>query len=284
MPNRCACLLLMLPLALLAGCQRLLFATLNLRGEAGMEQASYGPDPRQALDVYRPAGSEPAPIVVFFYGGRWQEGRRADYAFVGQALAARGIVAVVPDYRHYPQVRFPGFIEDAAQAVAWTRTHALQIGGDPRRIYLAGHSAGAHLAALLGTDARYLRAVGLQPRDLRGVVGIAGPYDFLPLTDPRLQRIFAPRENWPASQPVNFVDGDEPPFLLLHGAEDRVVWPRNSARLAARLQAAGVAVEQRVYPDLGHARILLAIRFPRLAPTLDDLVDFVRSDRATLAR
>lgn len=276
MPHRLACLLLMLPL--LAGCQRVLFASLNLRGEAGVEHAAYGPDPRQALDVYRPAGSKPAPIVVFFYGGRWQDGRRADYAFVGRALAARGIVAVVADYRHYPQVRFPGFVEDAARAVAWTHANAARLGGDPQRLHVAGHSAGAHLAALLGTDARYLRAVGLQPRDLRGVVGIAGPYDFLPLTDPQLQRIFAPREAWSASQPVNFVDGDEPPFLLLHGADDRVVWPRNSERLATRLQAAGVAVEQRIYPDLGHARILLAIRFPRLAPTLVDLAGFVRPE------
>jgi acetyl esterase/lipase len=282
-PVRLAAALALLLLPLLAGCQRLLFAAVNLRGEAEVRQASYGDAENQALDVYAPQGTrapQGAPIVVFFYGGRWQGGRRADYAFVGKALARHGIVAVLPDYRHYPQVRFPAFVEDAARAVAWTRAHAAELGGDPRRVFLAGHSSGAHLAALLATDARYLDAVGLRPRDLRGVAGIAGPYDFLPLTDPALQAIFAPESRWPESQPVTFVDGDEPPFLLLHGADDEVVWPRNSARLAARLRAAGVPVADRVYADLGHVRILLALRYPRLAPTLRDLVEFVHEEEA----
>lgn len=279
-PARAAAALALALLPLLGGCQRLLFAGINLRGEAAATTARYGPEAGHALDVYRPRGARGAPVVVFFHGGRWQHGRRADYAFAGEALARHGIVAVLPDYRHYPQVRFPAFVEDAARAVAWTRAHVAELGGDPQRIFLAGHSSGAHLAALLATDARYLQAVGLHPRDLRGVAGLAGPYDFLPLTDPVLQDLFGAERDWPASQPVSFVDGDEPPFLLLHGEDDRVVWPRNSTRLAARLRAAGVPVQERRYADLGHVRILLALRFPSFAPTLSDLVRFVGEDGA----
>src|SRR5690606_21524844 len=149
-----------------------------------------------------------------------QEGRRQQYAFVGDALSRRGILALVADYRTFPAVRFPDFMQDAAKAVRWARDHAAEYGGDPRRIVLVGHSAGAHIAALLATDGHYLANEGLSPRQLAGVVGVAGPYDFLPLKDTTLMAIFGSRDDWPASQPVNFVDGDEPPFLLLQGDKD----------------------------------------------------------------
>lgn len=256
----------------LAGCSSIYFATINA-GARPATQAAYGDAPSQRLDVWRAPADAPAPIVVFVYGGRGQTGSRGQYGFVGKALAARGVTAVLPDFRDWPEGPFPVFVQDIARAVRWTRDHARELGGDPSRIYLAGHSSGAHIAALVATDARWLAAVGMKPRDLAGVIGIAGPYDFLPITDPVMQRIFAP--DLDGSQPVNFVDGDEPPFLLLHGDDDRTVWLRNSERLAAKLRAAGVPAELRVYPKLGHVRILSAFRFPSLAPTLDDTVDFV---------
>lgn len=147
----------------------------------------YGPGERQVLDVYLPARvardwpTEPnagAPVVVFFYGGSWQSGKRNDYLFVGEALASRGFVAVVPDYRTYPATTFPGFIDDAARAVAWARGHAAAFGGDPRRVFLMGHSAGAQIAALLATDGRYLAASKMRNSEIAGVIGLAGPYDF----------------------------------------------------------------------------------------------------------
>lgn len=276
---RASHLLLLLCLPWLGGCERAFFATLNLRATAPVEHVSYGAAPHQAIDVFMPQATAgaPAPIVVFFYGGRWQGGRRADYAFVGEALAARGVLTFVADYRHYPAVRFPEFMHDAAQAVAWVHAHAADFGGDARRLHLAGHSSGAHLAVLLATDARYLRAVDMQPRQLRGVIGIAGPYDFLPFTSDDLKQVFGPAAGWRESQPIEFVDGDEPPFLLLHGADDRSVRPQNSASLAAKLRAAGIAAEHRVYPDLGHVRILAALRYPALAPTLEHVVAFVQA-------
>jgi acetyl esterase/lipase len=167
----------------LASCQSAFFATLNAGAGAAPELRHYGGLPSQVLDLYRAGDGHSAPIVVFLYGGRWQKGARSDYGFVGKALAARGVTTLVVDYRYYPEVRFPTFVQDAALAVGWARANAAQIGGDADRVYLAGHSAGAHIAALIGTDARYLRAVDLQPSDLAGVIGIAGPYDFLPLTE-----------------------------------------------------------------------------------------------------
>jgi acetyl esterase/lipase len=272
------CLLLASVLAT-TGCQRTYFAAINAGRQATAADQAYGVLPAQHLDVHRARGADPAPVAVFLYGGRWREGRREDYRFVAAALAARGILVVVPDYRRYPEVRFPGFVEDAALAVGWVREHARRHGGDPDRIVLVGHSAGAHIAALLATDARFLARHGLHPRDLAGVVGIAGPYDFLPLTDPGLRAVFGEEAGWDASQPVRFVDGDEPPFLLLHGDADRSVGPYNSARLAARLRAAAGEVEHRVYPGVGHVRILSAFRFPRLAPTLRDTADFIHAAR-----
>lgn len=266
----------MLLALLLGGCSKLYFGTLNVGGPSPqvVRGITYGQG--QQLDLYLPAPSQrSAPVLVFFYGGRWQDGARDDYAFVGERLAARGVLTVVADYRQWPEVRFPAFVEDAAQAVGWAHANVAAHGGDPARIFVGGHSAGAHLAALLGTDARYLDAVGLRPAQLGGVIGIAGPYDFLPLTDDDLQEIFGPREGWPSSQPINFVDGDEPPFLLQHGDDDLLVWPRNSVSLQAHLQRAGVPVELCRYPDIGHIRILAALRYPALAPVLGDLLAFV---------
>ena len=277
MSRRCLLAGLLLTVLLSAGCQRAYFAALNVGRAEATRTAAYGPEPMQRLDLYRPVTDKAAPVVVFLYGGRWQGGRRADYAFVGDALAARGVLTIIADYRQYPAVRFPTFVEDAALALRWSRDHASEYGGDPQRLFVAGHSAGAHIAAMLATDAHYLLHAGMQPRELRGVVGIAGPYDFLPLTDVDLQTIFGPESRWPESQPVNFVDGDEPPFLLLHGDDDILVWPRNSQRLSARLRAAGIAVVHKTYPDLGHVRILGGLRSKAFAPTLADLLEFVHS-------
>jgi len=274
-------LLAVLPALALAGCESAFFGALNLGHQPEAVEIESGVDFESghglALDVYRPAGARGAPIVVFFHGGRWQGGNRTEYAFVGEALAARGVVGVVPDYREYPGVRFPAFVEDAARAVAWAHAHAVSIGGDPQRVHVAGHSAGAQIAALVAADARYLATVGLQPRDLAGAIAIAGPHDFLPITDADLADIFGPPERYPESQPVRFVDGDEPPFLLLHGLDDRLVEPRDSEVLGRLLREAGVPCELALYPDVGHLRILAALhlKLRRLAPTLDDVVRYV---------
>lgn len=268
---------------LLAGCQQTYFRVLNsggadLEAQVVIFDESHG----LALDIYRPASTgTPAPVVVFFYGGSWQHGRREYYRFVGRALAAQGFLVLIPDYRKAPDEVFPAFIEDAAKATAWAHRHAVDFGGDPSRLFLMGHSAGAHIAALLGTDPRYLGREGLRPLDLGGVVGLAGPYDFLPITNKRLQRVFADRSDWPASQPVNFVDGDEPPFLLLHGESDGKVGKLNSERLAARLQAQHEPVRLRILPGVGHLGLVNGFASSRFSPVLSETVDWMRAMPAT---
>jgi acetyl esterase/lipase len=270
---------------LCAGCQVAYFGVINVGAQAELvaprDGVVYDTALRLGLDVHRPDAVPRAPVVVFFHGGAWQHGERRSYRFVGSALAAHGIVAVMPDYRRYPSVRFPAFVEDGARAVAWTFAHAERIGGDPKRIYLGGHSSGAHIAALLATDARYLAAVGHRPGELAGVIGVAGPYDFVPITHPLLLEIFGAEERHALSQPVNFIDGDEPPFLLLHGDADRRVAVFHSERLAQRLSAAARPVQLRRYAGVGHVRILSALRYPKLAPTLADIVAFVSAPGAT---
>jgi acetyl esterase/lipase len=278
-----ASLLLLLGSGLLSGCQAVLFRSLNVSSRQGdvvvQRDVMFDPATRLALDIYRPRDARNAPVLVFFYGGSWKSGQRAWYRWAGEALARRGLLVVIPDYRQWPQVRLNGFMQDAAHAVAWTHAHAAEYGGDPATLFVMGHSAGAHLGALLATDGHWLAGVGMQPRQLAGFIGLAGPYDFLPLKDADFIDMFG---STPAaqlrSQPVHFVDGDEPPMLLMQGITDQVVWPRNATSLAAALKREGEPVEVKMYPDIGHAAILLAISRPfrGKAPVLDDAVAFIR--------
>ncbi len=270
--------------SLLSGCQAILFSGFNAttsRGDVTIERSIvFDPQHGLALDVYRPRDARQAPVVVFFYGGSWKSGKRQWYRWVGERLAQQGLVVVIPDYRRWPQVRLDGFMQDGAHAVAWTHAHAADYGGDPHELFLMGHSAGAHIGALLATDARWLQAVDMRPRDLAGFIGLAGPYDFLPLKEADYIDMFGPtHEAQLNSQPVHFVDGDEPPMLLLQGTTDKIVWPRNADSLAAALRHEGEPVEVKHYPDIGHLAILFALSstFSGKAPVLDDTVQFIRA-------
>jgi acetyl esterase/lipase len=217
-------------------------------------------------------------VVVFFYGGGWDQGEKRDYRFVGQTLAEQGFVAVVPDYRVYPAVRYPAFLQDSALAVRWARDHAAENGGDPERVFLMGHSAGAYNAVMLAVDRRWLGAVGMDPRrDLRGVIGLAGPYDFLPLHSDELKAIFGPPDMRPDTQPINHVDGQAPPMLLMTDARDKVVDPGNTERMADRIRERGGQVEAVTFPGLSHALILGAIARPLhfLAPVARRVRGFI---------
>ena len=241
---------------------------------------AYGPHPRQRLDAYVPAAvAAPAPIVVFFYGGAWRSGNRADYLFVGEALASRGMLALVADYRLYPEVRFPAFVADAAAAVRWASDHGAELGGDRSRIVVMGHSAGAYNAAMVVLDRSYLATAGADPAAVRGLIGLAGPYDFLPLSDRLLRSIFGYPDTSPATQPINFVRPDAPPALLLTARRDSVVDPGNSTRLATRLRAVGARAREVTYERVDHRTLLGALAVPlrSTAPVLDDIAAFVRS-------
>ena len=261
----------------------------DLIADQGLEitrSVAYGEGARRTLDVYRPNDASGLPVVVFFYGGSWQSGNKRIYKFVGTALARRGFTVVLPDYRLYPEVRYPSFIEDGALALRWVRDNAARLGGGPSKLFVMGHSAGAYIAAMLALDRRWLQRVGLAPdRDIAGLIGVAGPYDFLPLRDKTLAAIFGGVNN-AETQPISYVTPGAPPALLLTGAHDGTVDPNNATRLASRLHAAGDEVIVRTYSWVGHLSIIGAVtpalRF--LAPVLRDLEDFIARTTAQAGR
>jgi acetyl esterase/lipase len=273
--------LLLLTMTLLAACSPVgvLNALAPRDGVTRNADLSYADGPRHGIDVYAPrTAPDAAPVVVFFYGGGWEDGDRDMYRFVGATLAANGVVAMIPDYRVYPEARFPDFIQDGARAVAWARQHAAVYGGDPNRLFLMGHSAGAQIATLLSLDSRWLDAVGLNPeRDIAGTIGLAGPYDFLPLESATLKAIFGPPDAWHLSQPINYVTFGAPPMLLATAERDNTVSPGNTYRLAARLRDSGDVVVERVYPYVGHRTLMGAFAplFTFLAPVRTDVLRFI---------
>ena len=274
--NGLRAVVLSLAALLSSGCERALFKYINRGLAPPATSVVFDGSHGLSLDVYPAQGARgQAPVVVFFYGGAWQRGERAQYRFVGRRLAQNGILAIVADYRTWPGAGFPDFMGDAARAVSWARAHATEQGGDPRRLFLAGHSAGAQIAGLLGTDARYLESAGVDIHDIAGVIGLSGPYHFD--ISGELVPIFGPPAQWPRAQAANFVDGDEPPFLLVHGDRDRRVWVQNSVELAEKLKARNESVKLLVLPGASHFATVAALYDPKRAPqVLPAILAFVR--------
>jgi acetyl esterase/lipase len=243
---------------------------------------AYGSNPRHKLDIYRPQNVRGvAPVIMFFLGGNWTTGERANYAFVGRALASRGYVVVIPDYRLYPEVRYPDFLDDAARAVAWTAREIERYGGDPTRMFVMGHSAGAYNAAMMAADPRYLAQQGMQASALRGWIGLAGPYDFIPIENPTTRPVFHFPDTPPDSQPINHVGKDTPPALLIAARADTLVNPvRNTGHMAGKLRAQGVPVTELYFDGVSHTTLVASLATPlrSLAPTLDAVSKFIDSD------
>jgi len=278
----------------LSACSAITFGIANVPASFGpferKADIAYGEDKRQKLDVYLPrsegvsasASSEDAqltshkPVVIFWYGGSWQTGSKNDYRFVGAALAEHGFITVLPDYRLYPDVKFPDFLDDAAHAVAWVQQHAQEFGGDPHRVVLMGHSAGAHTAAYLALNREFLAKRGANPDWIAGLVGLSGPYALAPNTR-ALNRIFAAPYGESDWQPLQFVTSKAPPTFLAHGLDDSLVSVKQAEQLRDALQAKGVRVETELYPDKGHAATVAGFSKPARgsAPTLDETVAFL---------
>lgn len=232
----------------------------------------------QRLDIWRPSSPAVAarPVLIFWYGGGWVAGDRRAYAFAARAYALSGFVVVMPDYRKVPAIRFPAMLEDGAEAVRWTRDHIAQYGGDPNRIALAGHSAGAYTVAMLALDTRWLKAEGLAPGIVKAAVGLSGPYDFYPFTAKRA--IDAMQGADPATtQPINFARADAPPMLLVTSSGDTEVKPKNAINLAAKLRRLGAPVTLIEYPGLKHEEVAMALSRPfrGKGPVLADSVAFL---------
>lgn len=244
---------------------------------------AYGNEPSHRLDVYVPHGAERAPVVIFWHGGLWMRGSKEDVRFVGAALARLGYVTVIPNYRHYPQVRFPAFVDDGARAVAWVRQEIARFDGDANTIFLMGHSAGAYIATMLAFDDRFLLQHGESARCIRGVIGMSGPYT---MQRPAvfLDAIFdqASDIGW---RPVDAVSAAAPPTLLLHGQADDIVWVDEAQALADRLEARAVPTELRTYPDRSHHDLLIAWWWPLRfrAPVREDVRRFIDRQSADKA-
>ena len=267
----------------LAACSPL--ATLNAvipaSGYVLSADVAYGPLPRQRLDIYRPAKAAPLagwPLVVFFYGGSWNRGEKADYKFAGEALASRGVLTLVADYRLYPQVHYPDFLKDSALALGYGLKEAERLGGDPKRVFVMGHSAGGYNAAMLALDPRWLGEIGLKPSDLAGFIGLAGPYEFLPMTNPDAQPVFFHPNYPPNTQPIDFANNAAPRTFLGAAVTDSLIDPqRNTVAMAAKLTAAGAPVTLKMYGGVSHITLLASMARPLrfLAPTLEDVVAFI---------
>ncbi|RUT35171.1 alpha/beta hydrolase [Arsenicitalea aurantiaca] len=237
---------------------------------------AYADGPRKRLDVYTPQNpSGSAPVVMFIYGGAWRSGAREDYTFVGHALAAAGFVVVIPDYRVYPEVTYPGFLEDNAQALRWVEDNVARFGGDPQRVFLAGHSAGAYNAVMLSLDHSFQREYGVTI-PIRAVAGISGPYNFYPFEYNEVRQTFGSAPNPEGTQPVNLVTSAAPPMLLVTGTHDPIVRMQNTEVMAERLRAQGIWVTERYYEGFGHMEPVMAmgqlLRFRM--PVLQDVVEF----------
>ena len=235
----------------------------------------------QRLDIWGPndLNRAPLPVVIFWYGGGWAKGDRPSYAFAGRALAKAGFIVVIPDYRKVPQVHFPAFLDDGAEAVAWTQDNIAQYRGDPARVAVMGHSAGAWQAVMLALDAKRLAAAGADPAIIKAGVGLSGPYDFHPFTSDRAIAAFS---KWPRAaetQPITFAREDAPPLLLVTSDGDETVRPKNAVNLAARLRELGAPVEVKNYGPLDHEEVVMALSVPfrSKGPVLADSVAFLKA-------
>jgi acetyl esterase/lipase len=267
----------------LSACTAVLFTAANMPAMFApvrrTANVAFGPGARDKLDIYQPSTPSPKrlPVIIFWHGGGWVDGNKALYRFVGATLAQLGYVTILPNYRVYPEVRFPAFLDDAARAVLWVEQHAGEYGGDPHRIVLMGHSAGAHMAAMLAVNHSYLQHAGASTHDIIGLIGLSGPYDLKPNT-PVLNTIFsAPYspEDW---QVLPFVTSDAPPALLVHGGADNLVWTSNTIDMAAALRAHGVHAETHIYPGRSHADTVAALSVPARgrASVLNDVAGFLQ--------
>jgi acetyl esterase/lipase len=267
---------------LVAGCRDIVFFAANAPSTFSSVERHvdlpYGEDPRQQLDIIAPRLGENLPVVIFWYGGSWVAGRKSEYRFVGDALAKRGIVTVLADYRLYPQVTFPLFDEDGAKAVAWVEHHVQEFRGDPAHIVLMGHSAGAHTAAFLAFNHRFLRRFGADPKDIVGLVGLSGTYVLVRV--PGVKRAaFAPPYTAKDWQPIKYVDSRAPPTLLLHGLADSEVSPQQAIKLRDALNKAHVPVQMHLYAHRGHIDTIASF-VPGAhwrTPALKETVAFIRS-------
>lgn len=277
-------LLIVLATAAPALAQVTIFSPFNIaeamdKGVKKVADVPYADGQRKKLDIYLPEKSTgPAPVVMFIYGGSWRAGDKFEYEFAGRALAAAGFVTVIADYRLWPEVKYPEFLEDNAEAMRWIEDNIALYDGDPKRFFLAGHSAGAYNAVMLGLDSSFRREYDVT-MPIRAIAGISGPYNFYPFEYDQVRDTFGPAPSAEGTQPVNLVTSDAPPILLASGTSDPIVRVQNSEVLAVKLREQGVWVTEKYYQGFGHLEPVIALgammRFRM--PVLNDVVEFFQT-------
>jgi acetyl esterase/lipase len=284
--RRLAVIMSVLGALMLSACSSASFAVANapvaFADVKKIKDIAYGDGAQQKLDIYAPEAIETnAPVLVFFYGGRWTFGNKEQYAFAALPFVKKGYIVVIPDYAKYPDVKFPAFVEDGAKAVSWVHDNIGTYKGDNKRLYLSGHSSGAHIASLVSVDPQYLKAVGKDRSVISAFAGLAGPYDFIP-EDPDLKDMFGPPENYKNIQVPTFVDGKQPPMYLLHGGDDKDVILRNLNRLRDKIEDKGGIVETKIYDGIDHKEIVGALSWvwDDKAPVADDMDAFMKKYRS----
>ena len=243
-----------------------------------VQNIAYGEAPLQKLSLYIPSSATenaPAPVLVFFHGGRWSDGNKEQYKFVADTFIKDGFIVALADYRKYPDVKFPAFVADAAGALAWVHDNIGKYHGDTARLYLAGHSSGAHMAALVATDPQYLAAYDLDRNIIAGFAGLSGPYAFKP-DEPDLEDMFGPPERYPLMRAPNFVDGGQPPMLLLHGLDDETVVLKNAEKLRDAIEREGGQVTLKTYEGIDHIETVGSLMWfwSHKAPVKKDMLEF----------
>ena len=256
----------------------------HFNGAKRIDNIAYGEAPLQKLSLHIPPSateSTPAPVLVFFHGGRWSDGYKEQYKFVSDAFVQEGYIVALADYRKYPDVKFPAFVEDAAAALAWVHNNIGEYHGDTARLYLAGHSSGAHMAALVATDPQYLGAHDLNRDIIAGFAGLSGPYAFVP-EEPDLKDMFGPPERYPLMRAPNYVDGGQPPMLLLHGLDDETVVLKNAEKLRDAIEGEGGQVTLKTYEGIDHIETVGSLMWfwSYKAPVKEDMLEFFQQAKA----
>jgi acetyl esterase/lipase len=238
------------------------------------------------LDVYWPGEGEGYPVLIFVHGGSWKDYDKKLFAPVAQKLLPEGMVVVIPDYTLYPDATYEQMARETAAAIAWTLENAARYGGDPDRIIVAGHSAGAHLSGLAVLDPRYLEELGHSSDEICGWIGMSGVYDIQAEYDYWVDKGSTPevmlevmggQQNFGQASPLSYVRAGLPPLLVIHGDEDETVPVAISTAFHAALQAAGAPSRLIVYPGAGHSDYLFAGLSEERAPIVDHIVQFVQS-------
>ena len=228
------------------------------------------------LDVYLPVNASSFPMLLFLHGGSWQGGNKKSYRDLAQRFVREGVAVAVMNYRLSPQVQHPAHIQDVARAVAWLHEKMAEWGADPKNLFVFGHSAGGHLAALLATDDTFLKAEKCDLAVVAGVIPISGEYYIKAGQWPGVFGV--DEETARAASPATYVKPGLPPFLILYAGEESPRVQQDSQAFAKRLTEEKNKARSLEIPDRGHASLIHHLADPN-DPAGRVILEFIHQNR-----